>query len=104
MAPVRTGDGGVALHAELGSIRVDQHQGVAADLARSGVPGDNPVDPVAAPGPRSLEILQPGEIEVLVLECEVAHRGVVDGRGDVDQVAEQIVGVRRAEPFESIVG
>ena len=101
MTPVRPGHGGVGLEADVRAVRADHDLGVPADLAGLPVPGDHPIAAVALPLPRGLDVLQPAEVEHLVLEGQRAHRRVVDRGGHLDHLLQDRVGHRRQQPLQT---
>lgn len=76
---------------------------MAADLVGHRVPGEDPVQAAAHAGVGGLHILQPLQIEHLVLEHQIAHRRVVDGCGHRDELGEHAFGRRRDLPDEPVL-
>ena len=65
--------------------------------------GDNAIETVTLSGAGSLKILQALQIERLVLEVQITHRCIVDGRRHTAEFGQHVVGGRSDHPLDDVL-
>ena len=81
---------------------MSNHHGVAAHLTGRAIPGNDAISAISSAGHRRLPVLEPLQIELLVLVGEIPHGCVVDGRRHLDKFGQDLISDWWLQPFETV--